>query len=131
MPAGIKLLAAFFCFGAAMCLLTLVLLTFPGGRLDFIWRIKPDARADFQLLGGWAFPLMATVGLACAWAAIGLAHQKRWGRNLALAILCANLLGDTLSAVWRHDYRMLIGWPIGGAMIFYLIKAGSRFPRER
>jgi len=36
----LKLLAAFFAFGAAMCALTIVLLLFPGTELDSLWRLN-------------------------------------------------------------------------------------------
>jgi hypothetical protein len=42
------------------------------------------------------------------------------GRVLGLVILSANLVGDAANAILRHDYRPLIGIPIGGAMIVYL-----------
>jgi hypothetical protein len=32
-----------------------------------------------------------------------------------------NLVGDTFNAVFRGDLRTLIGLPIGGLMIWYLI----------
>jgi hypothetical protein len=33
-PLGIKLLSAFFAFGATVCLLTIIALLFPGGALE-------------------------------------------------------------------------------------------------
>ena len=36
-------LAAFFAFGATMCVLTIVLLLFPGTFLDSLWRLNPGA----------------------------------------------------------------------------------------
>ena len=65
---------------------------------------------------------MALVGLGCAFAAIGLWRGALWGRRLALTILTLNILGDLGNALIRHDYRALIGLPIGGAMIFYLAR---------
>jgi hypothetical protein len=120
-PLGIKLLAAFFTIGAAVCLLTIVMLLFPGGALDSLWRLNPDAQVAFQQLGKLSILLMLIVGAACALAAIGLAHRASWGIPLALVILAVNLVGDTLNAFLRHDLRTLIGLPIGGAMIVYLL----------
>ena len=77
--------------------------------------------------GAWlvalSIVLMFVVGSACASAAIGLATRARWGRQLALGILIVNLIGDLLNAFVRHDLRTLIGLPIGGAMIGYLLIA--------
>lgn len=122
-PLGIKLLSAFFAFGAGACLLTIVALLSPGGALDPIWRLNPEAHAEFQKIGRLSILLMFVVGLACASAAIGLARRARWGRPLALGILIVNLIGDLLNAFARHDLRTLIGLPIGGAMIVYLLIA--------
>jgi hypothetical protein len=56
------------------------------------------------------------------------ARGARLGRWLALIILSLNIIGDLFNALVRHDYRALIGLPIGGAMIFYLARyqAGSK-----
>lgn len=121
-PLGMTLLAAFFCFGAAMCTLTIVLLLFPGGPLDSLWRLNPDGHEAFQAIGKTAILLMGVVGAACACAAIGLWRCAPWGIAIALAILSLNIVGDLFNAVVRHDYRALIGLPVGGAMIFYLAR---------
>jgi hypothetical protein len=123
LPLGIKLLAAFFAFGAGVCLLTIVALLFPGGALDRIWQLNPDAHVAFQQIGRLSILLMIVVGSACALAAIGLVTRARWGVPLALGILLVNLVGDLLNAFVRHDLRTLIGLPIGGAMIAYLLIA--------
>jgi hypothetical protein len=120
------LLAVFFGFGATMCLLTIVLLLLPGTALDSLWRLNPEARAAFQSLGKFSILLMVIVGAGCAVAAIGLAKDRPWARNLAIFILTVNLVGDLISAFARHDLRTLIGLPIGGAMIFYLWRLRSR-----
>lgn len=75
-----------------MCALTLLALSFPE-VFGWVWRIKPEARADFVGLGGYAFLLMSVVGLACALVAIGLAKRAPWGRVLALVMLTVNIAG--------------------------------------
>ena len=118
---GVTLLSIFFLFGALMCLVTVIALIFPGGLLDPLWRLNPDAHRAFQRIGGWAILLMAIAGTACLLSAIGLATRARWGRQLAVGVLAVNLVGDAVAAVLRHDPRTLIGLPIGGAMILYLL----------
>jgi len=103
-----------------MCLLTIVLLVFPGTKLDSLWNLNPDARVAFQSLGSLSVLLMLAIGTGCALAAIGLWYGKLWGVPLAIAILFINLIGDLVNVVIRHDYRPLIGVPIAGVMIFYL-----------
>jgi hypothetical protein len=127
---AVTVLVGFFAFGTTMCCLTIVLLTFPGTALDAAWRINPDAAIAFQQMGWAAIPLMAAVGTACAAAAIGLARRRKWGRRVAIAVLAVNLIGDVAGAIIRHDPRTLIGVPIGGAMILFLLrqKIGIRNP---
>ena len=122
-PAGVKVLVVFFAFGATACAVTVAALLTPGGTLDIVWRVNPEAHLGFQKIGtALSVLLMFVVGTACAWAAVGLARQKEWGRRLAIGILAVNLIGDSVGAVVRHDPRTLIGLPIGGAMIAYLWK---------
>jgi triacylglycerol esterase/lipase EstA (alpha/beta hydrolase family) len=116
------LLVIFFAAGALICLFAMLALAFPGGFLEPIWRLKPDARTQFQQIGNWSIALMAVVGTACGLAAVGLAKNAEWGRRLAIGILTVNLIGDTLNAILRHDPRTLIGLPVGGLMIWYLLK---------
>jgi len=98
-------------------------LGFPGSFLESIWRLKPEARVQFEEIGrGVSIVLMAAIGTACAVAAVGLAQAAEWGRWLAIGILTANLIGDSVNALLRHDPKTLIGLPIGGLMIWYLVK---------
>lgn len=119
---GTTLLVVFFAAGALICFVTTLALAFPEGFLEPVWRLKPEARVEFQQIGNWSIALMAVVGAACGLAAIGLAKDVEWGRRLAIGILTVNLIGDTLNAILRHDPRTLIGLPIGGLMIWYLLK---------
>jgi hypothetical protein len=65
---------------------------------------------------------MPIVGAACTAAAIGLWRGTVWGVRLVLIILSLNIVGDLINVFLRHDYRALIGLPIGGAMIVYLAR---------
>jgi hypothetical protein len=127
LPAGIVLLVIFFAIGAVICVLVVLALSFPGGILEPIWRLRPDARIEFGEFGNWSIALMATVGAACGLAAFGLARRAEWGRRLGVAVLTVNLFGDMFNAVFRHDLRTLIGLPIGGLMIWYLISRRGAF----
>lgn len=74
---------------------------------------------------------MAVVGVACGLSAIGLARNAEWGRRLAIGVLTVNLIGDSLNALLRHDPRTLIGLPIGGLMIWYLLTRRGDFQIAR
>ena len=128
---GTILLAVFFGAGALICLITLLALAFPGGFLESIWRLKPEARDQFYEIGSVAsIALMAAVGAACGLASIGLARKTKWGRRLAIVILSINLIGDSLIAFLRHDARTLMGLPIGGFMIWYLARRAANANRS-
>src|SRR4030081_3359632 len=91
---GTTLFVIFFGAGALICLVTTLALAFPGGFLEPIWRLRPDAQIEFQKVGTWSIGLKAVVGTACGLAAIGLARCAEWGRRLAIGILAVNLIGD-------------------------------------
>jgi len=132
-PIGVRALSIFFACGTIACMLTIAALLLPGSILDLMWRFNPEAQVDFHRIGApLSILLMTAVGLACAGAAIGLSRVAEWGRRLALVILIINLTGDSIASWLRHDLRTLIGLPIGGAMIAYLLRVKSRFePGQR
>src|SRR5205809_4814458 len=120
---GTILLIIFFAAGSLICLVTMLALAFPGSFLESIWQLKPEARVQFLEIGrGASIAVMAVVGVACGSAAIGLGRDAEWGRRLAIGILSANLVGDSVNALLRHDPKTLVGLPIGGLMIWYLVK---------
>jgi hypothetical protein len=120
---GNILLVVFFAAGGVVCLVTLLSLAFPGSFLEVIWQLKPEARVQFGEIGrGMSIALMATVGVACGLAAVGLAQKAEWGRRLAIGILIVNLVGDSVNAWLRQDNKTLIGIPVGGLMIWYLAR---------
>ena len=120
---GRILLVIFFAAGALISLVVMLALVFPGGDLESMWRLKPEVQTQFQTIGrGVSAALMAIVATGCGFAAVGLARNTEWGRRLAIGVLAVNIVGDTLNALLRHDPVTLIGLPIGGLMILYLVK---------
>jgi|SRR5271167_223982 len=126
-PPGITALVFFFLFGTAMSGLAAVMLMFPGNGLEPLWRLNSRAHEGFAAMGLWAVLLMVAVCVACATAALGLRRRKRWGYWTALAILSINIAGDTRNAAVAHSWHTLVGLPIGGAMIVYLVTKRSAF----
>jgi hypothetical protein len=124
-PAGVTALSLFFAVGAIPASLSALALAFPGAWSEAMWRLKPEAPGQFAQLGQLAIPLMIVVALACLAAAIGLWTGRWWGHRIALGLLSVNLLGDALNALVR-DWRTLIGLPIGGAMLAYLLSKRVR-----
>jgi hypothetical protein len=120
-PFGITAISIFFAFGALMAALSAAMLLFPGTGLNRLWQLNPQAKQGLTGLGTGGVALMLAVCAACTAASFGLWRCTRWGLWLAVAILGINLAGDLGNAVVLHDWRTLVGLPIGGAMILYLI----------
>jgi hypothetical protein len=120
---GRILLVIFFAAGALISLVVMLALVFPGTDLESVWRLKPEAQTQFQTIGrGGSAALMAIVATGCGFAAVGLARNSEWGRRLAIGILTINLIGDSLNALFMRDAKTLIGLPIGGLMILFLVR---------
>jgi hypothetical protein len=120
---GRILLVIFFAAGALISVVVMLALIFPGTDLESIWRLKPEARTQFQTIGrGASAALMTIVAIGCGFAAVGLARNREWGRRLAIGILIINLITDSLKALFMHDAKTLIGLPIGGLMILFLVR---------
>ena len=125
-PRGVRALAAFFVFGAIMSGIACLALLFPSGVLEPMWQLNPESRVGLLKLGPLGIALIATVSVACALSALGLVKRSAWGYRLAIGVLTVNLVGDAANAVIRHDMRTLIGLPIGGILIAYLLRPRIR-----
>jgi hypothetical protein len=110
----------FFLAGAAIAGVAAASLAFPGGLLEPLWRLKPEARAALAGMGIGASLLMAAVAAACALAAIGLWRGSRWAHRLAAALLAINLFGAAVQATVRGDPRAWVGVPISLLLLAYL-----------
>ena len=123
---GLVALGLFFALGAGVASTSCLALLYPGGILEQLWVLNPPAHAAFVAMGPWAIVLMAVVATACAFCAVGLWSRASWGRHLALLLLVINLVGDVSNAVIRGDLRTLIGLPIAGLLIAYLLSRRAR-----
>ena len=95
---------------------------FSRGALEPIWKLNPESHRALASLGPAGIWLMAVVSVACVFSAYGLGSLAGWGHRLALSVLTLNLVSDVGNAVFRHDFRTLIGVPIGGLLIAYLLQ---------
>jgi uncharacterized membrane protein (DUF2068 family) len=120
-PVGVAVISLFFAFAALMAALSATMLLFPGSALDRLWKLNPQAKPGLTALGAGGVVLMAIVCVIGATAAVGLWRSRRWGLWLSVGALAVNLAGDLGNAVLLHDWRTLVGLPIGGAIISYLI----------
>jgi len=120
---GTSLLIIFFAAGSLICFVTMLALGFPGSFLESIWRLKPEARVQFEEIGrGVSIVLMAAIGTACAVAAVGLAQAAKDDGSRSEFSPQISSATRSVNALLRHDPKTLIGLPIGGLMIWYLVK---------
>src|SRR5438105_4990720 len=111
---GLIALSAFFTFGALASGASVVTLLFPGTPLDTVWRLNPRGQEALINLGAWGIALMVAVCATCALAARGIWIRAPWGHRLAVAIITANVIADTVNGLVLGDRRTLVGIPLGG-----------------
>jgi len=124
---GLIALVVLFSIGTCASLLAAVALAFPDSFLEAVWRLNPNARAGFTSIGSWAIVMMAAVFIACLFTAIGLWRRRRWGYWLAVAMLVMNLGGDIVNVITGTERRAVIGIPIAGAILVYLLRKRTRY----
>ena len=126
-PFGVIALIMLFAIGTCASFLSAVSLLFPGSFLEPIWRLNPNARAGFSRIRSWAIVLMIAICIACIFTAAGLWRGRRWGYWLAVVMLVINLGGNVVNVVTGTEPRALIGIPIVGAMLAYLLRKRTRY----
>lgn len=125
-PFGVIALVLLFAIGTWASFISAVSLTFPGSFLEPIWSLNPNARAGFTRIGSAAIVLMIAVCIACTFTAIGLWRGRRWGYWLAVLMLVVNLCGDVVNVITGTEPRAVIGIPIAGVIIAYLLRKRTR-----
>ena len=125
-PFGVIALVLLFAVGTCASFISAVSLAFPGSFLEPIWRLNPSARAGFTRIGPMAVVLMVAVCISCIFTAIGLWLGRHWGYRLAVAMLAVNLCGDVVNVITGTEPRAIIGIPIAGLILFYLLRKRTR-----
>ena len=118
-PWGVTLICAFCVVATFICATTALALARPGGALEAWWRLKPQARADFRALGGWAIALMVVVGSVTIVLAIGMWRRRPWARWLGVVGFAINGAGDLVTALTR-ERAAAIGVVVAGLAATYL-----------
>ena len=116
-PFGITALAVLFVFGTAASFIAAISLAFPGSFLEPIWQLNPHVRTGFDRIGSWAILLMATVCIACMFAAVGLWRGLSWGYWLAVGMLVLNAIGDLVNVITGTEPKAIVGVKIGAESV--------------
>jgi uncharacterized membrane protein (DUF2068 family) len=70
---------------------------------------------------------MIAVCIACIFTTIGLWVGRRWGYWLTVVMLVVNLCGDVVNVITGTELRAIIGIPIVGVILAYLLRKRTRY----
>src|SRR5271156_4339660 len=135
-PRGLTAMGIFLVFGACMASLAGLTLAFPGTALDRIWLLNPRAYKQLAPLGKEVGVLFLLLAVTLATAAALWFKRRVWGWRLAVAIIAAQIAGDSVNAFSGHLIEGGIGVAIASALLVYLLRAdvraavSSRAPHE-
>jgi hypothetical protein len=114
-------IGVFLAFGSAMAALAGTTLIWPGTGLDRLWSLNRSAHAEHQKAGGYVGPLFWALSITLIAAAIGWFRRRVWGFRLAVAVLCAQVIGDLMNLARGDLLRGIAGVLIAGALLLYLL----------
>lgn len=120
-PHSVTALSVFFLAGAAVSLTASISLLQPNSFLDSMWELNLRAHRNLSSLGQWAVVMLFIVSALCAAAALGLWRGSKWGYWLAVGLMATNLLGDVTNVMLGTEPRAIVGVPIAGAVLAYLL----------
>lgn len=118
---GITALIIFFVLGALISFLAGLSLLIPSAFFNLMWRLNPHGHEGLLRMGLWAIVLLFTASASCGAAALGLWKRARWGHVLAIVLIGINLLSDIVNTVLGIEPRAIVGVPIAGLIILYLV----------
>lgn len=120
--AGLSVIGIFLLFGTCMAFLAGATLLWPGTFLDRIWALNPHAYNQLAPLGKAVGVAFLSLAVALALAATGWFNRRRWGWQLAVAIIGTQVLGDFVGIFYGRLVQGLAGVIIAGALLFYITR---------
>ena len=120
------LLAGFFAFATAMCLLAGVTLLVPGAPAERLWSIKANEYHRLLQMGPGVAAGFLLLALVMVLAAYGSARRRLWGWRLALAIFALNGFADALRIPFGAAAEGAIGVAATVAILWWLSRPGVR-----
>jgi hypothetical protein len=121
-PRGMTAIGIFLFFGTVMAFLAGTTLVWPGTFLDHMWALNPRAYDELAPLGKPVGLLFLSLAMALALAATGWLKRRRWGWQLAVAIIGTQVLGDFVNIFFGRVVQGLVGVAIAGALLLYITR---------
>jgi len=125
-PPGITAIGVFLMFGATMACVAGTTLLRPGTALSRVWVLNPRAYnvlAPYGKSVGIGFLLLAVL---LTLAGVGWFKRRRWGWQLAVAIITTQVLGDLVNMVQGQVVPGGTGVVIAGALLLYILRPNMR-----
>jgi hypothetical protein len=121
-PRGMTAIGIFLLFGTVTAFLAGTTLLWRGTFLDGIWVLNPRAYDELAPLGKTVGLLFLSLAVGLALAATGWLKRRRWGWQLAVAIIGIQVLGDFVNIFFGHAVQGLVGVTIAGALLLYITR---------
>jgi hypothetical protein len=119
---GMTAIGVFLLVGAVMAFIAGTSLTKRGTALDRMWSLNWQAYNELAPLGKAAGLLFLSLAVGLALAAAGWFKRRRWGWQLAVAIIGTQVLGDFANIFFGRAVQGLVGVTIAGALLLYITR---------
>jgi hypothetical protein len=91
-----------------------------------MWVLNPHAYHDLAPFGKPVGLLFLSLAVALTFAGIGWLKYRRWGWQLAVAIIATQLLGDSVNIFFGRIVQGMVGVTMAGMLLFYITRANVR-----
>jgi hypothetical protein len=121
-----KAIGVFLVFGGVLACAAGISLTRPGTVLERMWALNSRAFQELAPLGPSVGLLFLVLAVALMLAGAGWLKRRRWGWQLAVAIIGTQVLGNCIQIFPGRVTEGIVGVTIAGALLFYITRGRVR-----